>query len=86
MRFKIAFSVAGIREIGLCASICVFSTSNGERRSPMEKRMLGFAGPEVPVICLGGNVYGWTLPETEAFRPLDAALDSGLNFVDTADV
>jgi aryl-alcohol dehydrogenase-like predicted oxidoreductase len=52
----------------------------------MDKRKLGAAGPEVPVICLGGNVFGWTLPEAETFRQLDAAFDAGLNFVDTADV
>jgi aryl-alcohol dehydrogenase-like predicted oxidoreductase len=52
----------------------------------MKKRKLVSDGPEVPVICLGGNVYGWTLPEAESFRQLDAALAAGLNFWDTADV
>jgi aryl-alcohol dehydrogenase-like predicted oxidoreductase len=38
------------------------------------------------VLCLGGNVFGWTVNEHESLRLLDAALDAGLNFVDTADV
>ncbi|WP_243648235.1 aldo/keto reductase [Acidipila rosea] len=41
---------------------------------------------EVPPICLGGNVYGWTLNEADTFRQLDSALAAGLNFIDTADV
>src|SRR5665213_3672681 len=52
----------------------------------MKTRKLGNAGPDVPAICLGGNVFGWTLDEPASFRVLDAAFDSGLRFVDTADV
>lgn len=52
----------------------------------MQKRKLGQSNLEVPVICLGGNVYGWTVSEAESFRQLDQALDLGLNFIDTADV
>jgi aryl-alcohol dehydrogenase-like predicted oxidoreductase len=51
----------------------------------MERVKLGKSDLEVPVLCLGGNVFGWTLPEAESIRQLDAALEAGLNFIDTAD-
>jgi aryl-alcohol dehydrogenase-like predicted oxidoreductase len=51
----------------------------------MKKRQLGRSGIEVPVLCLGGNVFGWTADESRTFELLDAALEAGLNFVDTAD-
>jgi len=52
----------------------------------MRKRPLGATGVEVPVIMLGGNVFGWTVTGTDAFRLLDAAFDAGLTAIDTADV
>ncbi len=36
-------------------------------------------------INLGGNVFGWTLDEKQSFKVLDAFLDAGFNFIDTAD-
>jgi aryl-alcohol dehydrogenase-like predicted oxidoreductase len=41
---------------------------------------------EVHPICLGGNIFGWTIDEQESFAVLDAYADAGGNFVDTADV
>src|ERR1700687_4216784 len=52
----------------------------------MESRELGQSGIKVPALCLGGNVFGWTVDEARSFELLDALLESGLNFVDTADV
>jgi aryl-alcohol dehydrogenase-like predicted oxidoreductase len=52
----------------------------------MQKRKMGNTGLDVPVIMLGGNVFGWTVNESDSFRLLDAAFDAGLNFIDTADV
>jgi aryl-alcohol dehydrogenase-like predicted oxidoreductase len=51
----------------------------------MKKRQLGHSGIEVPALCFGGNVFGWTADETRSFELLDALLEGGLNFVDTAD-
>jgi aryl-alcohol dehydrogenase-like predicted oxidoreductase len=35
---------------------------------------------------LGGNVFGWTIDEAASFKILDAFVDAGLNFIDTADI
>lgn len=36
-------------------------------------------------MCLGANVFGWTLDEAQTFAVLDAYRDAGGNFIDTAD-
>jgi aryl-alcohol dehydrogenase-like predicted oxidoreductase len=50
------------------------------------RRPLGRSRLEVSPICLGGNVFGWTVDEAMSFRLLDAWVDAGMNFIDTADV
>ncbi len=52
----------------------------------MDTRALGRSGLQVSPICLGGNVFGWTADEAISLRLLDAWVDAGMNFVDTADV
>ncbi|GAB1403799.1 aldo/keto reductase [Lentimicrobium sp.] len=37
-------------------------------------------------IVLGGNVFGWTVNEADSFDILDAAMELGINTVDTADI
>ena len=54
--------------------------------SPLTFRELGRSGLQVSPICLGGNVFGWTTDEATSFGLLDAWVDAGLNFIDTADV
>ena len=52
----------------------------------MNFRALGRSGLRVSPICFGGNVFGWTADEATSFSLLDAWVDAGMNFVDTADV
>ena len=54
----------------------------------MEYRTLGRAGVEVSAFCLGAMMFGsWgNTDEDECVRIIHAALDGGINFVDTADV
>jgi len=49
------------------------------------KRKLGHTDLSVTPLCLGGNVFGWTADERSSFAVLDAYVDGGGNFIDTAD-
>src|SRR5260370_119303 len=48
-------------------------------------RSLGSTDLEVFPLCLGGNVFGWTIDEERSFAVLDAYVQAGGNFIDTAD-
>jgi aryl-alcohol dehydrogenase-like predicted oxidoreductase len=54
----------------------------------MELRPLGTTGVKVSPLCLGAMMFGaWGNPDhDESIRIIHAALDAGINFIDTADV
>ncbi len=50
----------------------------------MEKRQIGSL--EVSVVGLGCNNFGWRIDADATKQVVDAALDAGINFFDTADI
>src|SRR4051794_18432488 len=54
----------------------------------MDTRTLGRTGLKVSPLCLGAMMFGaWGNPDhEESIRIIHAALDAGINFIDTADV
>ncbi len=52
----------------------------------MQVRSLGRSGLKVSSLCLGSMQFGWTADEAAARTILDASLEAGINFIDTADV
>ncbi|HRE25828.1 MAG TPA: aldo/keto reductase [Anaerolineales bacterium] len=50
------------------------------------KRTIGRTQLFVNPLCLGGNVFGWTIDEPTSFAVLDAFVAGGGDFIDTADV
>ena len=52
----------------------------------MQYRQLGRSGLSVSPLMLGCNVMGWTADQATSFALLDAWVDAGFNFIDTADV
>ena len=52
----------------------------------MQSRTLGRSDLDVSVLCFGGNIFGWTTDEQASYAVLDAFMDGGGNFIDSADV
>ncbi len=52
----------------------------------MEYRPLGRTGVKVSQLCLGCMMFGGKTPPAESYDIIDRALDSGINFIDTANV
>jgi aryl-alcohol dehydrogenase-like predicted oxidoreductase len=52
----------------------------------MEYRNFGYTGLKVSELCLGTMQFGWTADEDMSNKILSAAYDTGINFIDTADV
>jgi aryl-alcohol dehydrogenase-like predicted oxidoreductase len=52
----------------------------------MEHRVLGLTGLNISPLCLGTMQFGWTADEALSQRVLSTAYESGINFIDTADI
>ena len=52
----------------------------------MDYRNLGRTGLKVSPLCMGAMQFGWTADEETSFAILNAALEAGINFIDTANV
>ncbi len=52
----------------------------------MNYRRLGRTGLKVSELCLGTMQWGWTTDEENAFAVMDAFMEAGGNFIDTADI
>ena len=52
----------------------------------MDYRNLGRTVLQVSELCLGTMQWGWTADEPASFEVMDAFVEAGGNFIDTADV
>jgi aryl-alcohol dehydrogenase-like predicted oxidoreductase len=52
----------------------------------MDHRLLGRTGVHVSPLCLGAMNLGGPTPDDEGMRIVHAAMDAGINLIDTADV
>ena len=59
---------------------------NEKKEIGMEYKRLGRTGLKVSALCMGTMQFGWSVNEEDSHRILSAAIGSGINFIDTADI
>src|SRR4051794_27218609 len=81
-------SVVAVTSPGASVSLSRSSDIEPRRVAAMELRPLGRTGVQVSPLCLGTMMFGaWgNTDHAESIRIIHAALDAGVNFVDSADV
>src|SRR3954467_11738877 len=81
-------SVVAVTSPGASVSLSRSSDIEPRRVAAMELRPLGRTGVQVSPLCLGAMMFGaWGNADHEdSIRIIHAALDAGINFIDTADV
>ena len=52
----------------------------------MDYRRLGRTGLKDAPLCLGTMQWGWSADEAAAFQVMDAYVEAGGNFIDSADI
>lgn len=52
----------------------------------MNYKRLGNTGLNVSALCMGTMQFGWSVGEADSHNILTAALEAGINFIDTADI
>lgn len=52
----------------------------------MQYRRLGRTGLKVSALCLGTMTFGWSADRETSFAIMNAAVEAGINFFDTADI
>ncbi|MGB1288860.1 MAG: aldo/keto reductase, partial [Aggregatilineales bacterium] len=52
----------------------------------MQYTNMGRTGLKVSQLCLGTMTFGWSADEQTSFNIMDAAMDAGITFFDTADI
>ena len=85
IEFRPAALCFGVRQLPIPRRESPLNRSSN-RSDTMEKRKLGKSGLEFAPIAFGGNVFGWTADEATSHKLLDAFVDAGFSFIDTADV